>query len=799
MSTFVFLLLSISWFIANAFTGEGVNGAVFYHLRTGFGGAGLREYATLISAFALAVACAAALAVLVYRRKPGKPTGSMSWQSALLTVALPILCFMHPTVNATLRDFNYALYGSESLMDSALGNEEAAEPFESHYIQQEPEWQSPPRRNLVVIYAESLEQTYFDEKLFPGLITELRELQDQATSFSNIRSVEGTGFTIAGLVASQCGLPLITTGHPNSMRGMDRFLSGATCIGDLLKAQEYRLHYLGGADLSFAGKGSFLKTHGFDSVMGRQELEPLLDDPSYVSTWGLYDDFLLEQFLGRFEKLSGEDQPFGLFGLTMDTHHPSGHRSRSCEGLEYADGRNRMLNAVHCADHLLATTLKAILASPAADNTLVVLASDHLALKNDAYDLLTQGKRRNLLWLFSPDSEPKNYRQPGTTMDTSVALLRGLGADVEAFALGRNISQPKTSLFATLPEVNSQLRKWRGDFAKLWDLPEQIEALSLNSQKRTVEINDRQFQAPALIALNDGKMESIRFEFDSRQNLYQYVQDMTPDTPFVWFDECSKVRALELKLPVAGLCFFAGRTEGRRVLAGVVTDTEELDAGDLRSISGGFTTEDQNKQRRQRLATLAEYGVADLRQSSIQTSLLNLGAKLNVRSSGGPKSRSLLETASHKDIMERGIQLFALTDSGTAELIAHYDLCQKNSSPSKTPREIIQSRSTDSGSTDSGSTDSGSTDSGSTHIESTENAGSAYLLVAHDSPTCGASLKPLLGGLPLTDWKDLGFRQPYVALFSPDKTGESVEVIGDRYSQLRVTFSGTELVAAVHQ
>jgi hypothetical protein len=33
--------------------------------------------------------------------------------------------------------------------------------------------------------------------------------------------------------------------------------------------------------------------------------------------------------------------------LTLDTHHPDGHPSRSCDGSIYRDGSNPILNAVH--------------------------------------------------------------------------------------------------------------------------------------------------------------------------------------------------------------------------------------------------------------------------------------------------------------------------------------------------------------------------------------------------------------------------------------------------------------------
>ena len=82
----------------------------------------------------------------------------------------------------------------------------------------------PEYRNLRVIL-EQFEQTYTDENLFPGLTPNINKLKKQSVSFTNITSPKATNWTIAGMVASQCGIPLITNIEvANNMGGMDKFL-----------------------------------------------------------------------------------------------------------------------------------------------------------------------------------------------------------------------------------------------------------------------------------------------------------------------------------------------------------------------------------------------------------------------------------------------------------------------------------------------------------------------------------------------------------------------------------------------
>lgn len=66
-----------------------------------------------------------------------------------------------------------------------------------------------PKLNLVYIYGESLERTYFDNEAFPDLTPELGALKNEGLDFSHTQQLPGTDYTIAGMVASQCGIPLL--------------------------------------------------------------------------------------------------------------------------------------------------------------------------------------------------------------------------------------------------------------------------------------------------------------------------------------------------------------------------------------------------------------------------------------------------------------------------------------------------------------------------------------------------------------------------------------------------------------
>ena len=244
-------------------------------------------------------------------------------------------------------------------------------------------------KNLLFVFLEGFEAIYTDENLFPGLTPNLQALNEEGWQLDNMQQVVGSTWTMGGLVSSLCGTPLL---YESSFGGNEvlfsRMLDKATCLPDVLNSAGYQQIFMGGASLDFAGKGSFLREHGFDTTLGRHELVDELEDPDYVTGWGLYDDSLFSQALEQFNSLAASKQPFNLTLLTVDTHHPIGEPSASCSEYDQID--NSILHAVHCTDYLLGGFLDLIKAHPAYEDTVVVLVSDHLAMRNNAFPLFPE-------------------------------------------------------------------------------------------------------------------------------------------------------------------------------------------------------------------------------------------------------------------------------------------------------------------------------------------------------------------------------------------------------------------------
>lgn len=550
------MLLFVLYFVADYFTANGINEAVVYHLRYGLSGAGFSEYAALA-----ALALVAALAAPIFfwwlmtdgrqkagrmQRGPGRVVGSLGLAalSLMLHPATADIVRMVPGQAPALAVF---------VTDETLQRErQVQEDFERHYFQASARPADGPRKNLVFIYAESLERTYFDETLFPGLMPRLRALESESLSFTGVVQAPGTGWTIAGMVASQCGIPLFTPSHGNSMSGLDSFLPAATCLGDLLKDDGYHLSYLGGAHLRFAGKGKFYQTHRFDEIAGLDELRSRQRDPAYVSAWGLYNDELLDLAYERYAALSRERERFGLFLLTLDTHHPDGHLSASCSGMRYGDGSNPMLNAVHCSDHLIAKLVDRIRHSEWGKRTLIVIASDHLAMRNTAYDLLERGTRRNLFMVVDPAVAGRKVPTNGSLLDVAPTVMEHLGHDAQ-LGLGNSLMQKDTMAADRRNYALGKLGDWVGPLTRFWDFPRIDKKLEIDTQARRVIIDGRNFAVPAFVTIDRDMRTTIKFPYlDSSRD---FVSRNEPNKVFVLITECS---SMDARLPADVDCLFAG-------------------------------------------------------------------------------------------------------------------------------------------------------------------------------------------------------------------------------------------------
>lgn len=326
-----------------------------------------------------------------------------------------------------------------------------------------------PHRNLILIYVESLEEAYGHVHLFGrDLLAPLRRIGGE--SFGALRQAPGTNWTIAGMVASQCGVPLkVYSEHdlpPNDAARV--FLPGATCLGDLLQPRGWRNVFLGGAPLSFAGKGRFLRDHGYAEAYGRDEWERAGIQAGESNEWGLYDSALFRRARSKLEQLYRSGQPFNLTLLTLDTHNPHGFMSPECR----RSGARDFAGIVECTSEEIAAFVHFAADRGYLADTVVVIVGDHLAVPNPVYDRLQQAGERRIFGHVLAQPAPAFFGGPLTGFDLYPTLVQLLGLQVEGgrLGLGRSVLRDGGAPASVSPEEPLPLAALRGSqaYRALW-------------------------------------------------------------------------------------------------------------------------------------------------------------------------------------------------------------------------------------------------------------------------------------------------------------------------------------------
>ncbi|MFG6668117.1 sulfatase-like hydrolase/transferase [Halomonas sp. HNIBRBA4712] len=445
-------LLGIYVYLADSF-GNVDLGAVFFHLQAGItdhGGGGKMVIAVL---YVLTMLALLASVTWMSRRDP-------RWRLAERFFALALLAI------------NPLLYG--------LGQRSAAivtddgEWLDRRYVAPPVVNQTDPP-NLLLLYLESLERTYENEQ-FGDAYADLTALGERGVVFEGVHQMDNTGWTMAGMIASQCGVPLMPAGllHDTQFEPLQQVVPGVDCLGDLLAGQGYRLSYLGGASSQFAGKGLFYRGHQFQTVKGKEDWLAELDDQEYVNSWGVYDDTLYEQTEREIRRLATEDDgPWAVVNLSLAGHAPHGFPSQTCTDRQGDFDGQDILYSVKCSAWQARDLIERLEAEGLLDNTLVVLQSDHLTMRVSVWDQLTALDRDNTLIMLGDGLEPQRIRRNATMLDVFPTILEAMGIPLDDHRAGLGVS-----LFgdrSTLAEahglnvINERLREETALQHRLWE------------------------------------------------------------------------------------------------------------------------------------------------------------------------------------------------------------------------------------------------------------------------------------------------------------------------------------------
>lgn len=393
--------------------------------------------------------------VLLYHRTESKTTvlfPALARKIVSLVLALSVLC---GGIAFGVRELQLGDLYTAYMDDSPYIEEHFADPREVQMTF------PAQKRNLIHIYLESVENTYFSKELGglmeENLMPELAELAKEGYSFSN-RS-EGFGgppwttgghWSVASMVNMGTGLPMKVPVDGNSYGSPDNFLPGAVALGDILQEQGYEQAVMFGADATFGGLNFYFTSHGNFEILDYNKMKELGKIPEdYYVWWGYEDSKLFEFAKEELTALSETGKPFHFVMETANTHFPDGYLEPDAP----TPYESQYANVIAYSSYQTEQFVRWIQQQPFYENTTIVLIGDHLSMDQNFFKDLDSNYRRttfNLILNPAPNvrdiPEERLYNRQWANFDMFPTLLSSIGVEIEGDRLGLG-----TDLFSGTP------------------------------------------------------------------------------------------------------------------------------------------------------------------------------------------------------------------------------------------------------------------------------------------------------------------------------------------------------------
>lgn len=347
--------------------------------------------------------------------------------------------------------------------------------YEQHYSAPEDVKITFPKekQNLIYIFLESMETTYFSEELGGGIkenvIPELYSLAKENTNFSHNNGVGGwpfvtdTTWTSAALVSQTSGVPL-TLPIPNTVPPSDsNFLPRVQSINDILHQNGYYQTVMFGSLASYGSRGNYFSQHGVDKILdyNTAKQDGIIPE-DYQVWWGFEDGKLFDYAKKEITALSKQSKPFNFTMLTADTHHIAGYVCDMCD--DKYDSQYK--NVLACSSKQVYEFVEWIKSQPFYENTTVIIVGDHLSMDAQFFaDNMSEGYTRRVYnCIINPRISAKKAKgRTFTPMDIFPTTLAALGCKIEGerLGLGTNLFSNKKTLAEeiTLEKLNKELNK----------------------------------------------------------------------------------------------------------------------------------------------------------------------------------------------------------------------------------------------------------------------------------------------------------------------------------------------------
>ncbi len=328
------------------------------------------------------------------------------------------------------------------------------------------------KRNLILVYLESMESTYASMENDNGdivdYVPELTLLSKENVHFSDSDDLGGagaygnTGWTMAGLLASSMGVPYKLGIGGNEAGEYENFLPGITGLGDILEKEGYSNYFMCGSDAIFGGRSDFYAQHGEYTIYDyNTAIKDGFIESDYYEFWGMEDEKLYEYAQEKLTEIASYSEPFNFTMLTVDTHHPQGYVCGLCQDRH----SEQYGNVISCASKQIYEFILWVQEQEWYEDTAIVLTGDHLSMNIDFFDHVKENDRKIYNCFINaslPTSEIRSLFRKFSTMDMFPTILVAMGAKIEGerLGLGTNLFSDRDTLAEELMGFDDELNKY---------------------------------------------------------------------------------------------------------------------------------------------------------------------------------------------------------------------------------------------------------------------------------------------------------------------------------------------------
>jgi phosphoglycerol transferase MdoB-like AlkP superfamily enzyme len=288
------------------------------------------------------------------------------------------------------------------------------------------------KKNLVIILEESLGARFVGELGGLDITPELDKLYQQGWGFDNLYAT-GT--------RSVRGIEAITTGFtPSPSRSVVKLSKSQHnffSLADVLSQEGYKTQFIYGGESHFDNMKSFFLGNGFNDIVDINHI----DNPQFISSWGVSDEDLFNQADKELTKLSNSTEPFFSLVFTSSNHDPFDIPQGKVSLPTGHDPENYKRDlAIKYADYALGKFINKAKTQSYWENTVFLVVADH--------DVRVFGSEPVPLKSFHIpavilNSDMKSKRDPRlvSQIDLPVTLLSILGIDQATPMLGFDLTK----------------------------------------------------------------------------------------------------------------------------------------------------------------------------------------------------------------------------------------------------------------------------------------------------------------------------------------------------------------------